>query len=139
MTSEREPWGQIVAKAWQDESFKKRLLAEPAAVFKEFGVAVSPSIQVRVVENTDTRVYLTIPAKPHEAELSDAELEGVAGGSTLGRIIARGLGLPPSQWGSPSSGKQINDLANKAGTSQTPSQQAASGAGGTPSQGGGIT
>jgi hypothetical protein len=30
-------WGQIVARAWQDEAFKRRLLADPAAVLREQG------------------------------------------------------------------------------------------------------
>lgn len=74
-------WGQIVAKAWQDNIFKRRLLAEPAAVFKEFGLEVPPGAQLRILENTDKVVHLTLPAKPLEAEISDDELDAVAGGS----------------------------------------------------------
>jgi hypothetical protein len=72
-------WSQIVARAWQEESFKKRLLAEPLAVLKECGVEVPPGIQLRLVEDTNEILHLTLPAKP-PGELSDADLAAVAGG-----------------------------------------------------------
>ena len=78
-------WGQIVAKAWQDDAFKKRLLADPAAVLKEQGLELPAGTQIRVVENTDQVIHLTLPAKPLERELSEAELEGVAGGKSHNR------------------------------------------------------
>ena len=71
-------WGQVVAKSWQDEAFKKRLLANPAAVMKEVGMAVPPGVTIKVMENTSTVCYLTLPAKPDK--LSEADLERVAGG-----------------------------------------------------------
>ena len=73
-------WGQIVAKTWQDDAFKKRLLANPSAVLKDEGLAVAPGVQIRVVENTDKVQHLTLPARPRGGELSEAELAGVAGG-----------------------------------------------------------
>lgn len=78
-------WSEIVAQAWKDEKFKKRLIAEPASVLRERGLDVPTGVQLRVVENTDRLVHLTIPAKSRNGELSDAELEGVAGGF-IGKI-----------------------------------------------------
>lgn len=76
-------WDQIVTKAWQDDKLKNRLLAEPAAVFQEFGLEVPAGVQLRVVENTDQVVYLTLPAKPQDGELTEEDLENVAGGFTV--------------------------------------------------------
>ena len=73
-------YGRVVAKAWSDAAFKQRLVADPAAVLKAEGVAIPEGTELRLVENTDKFVYLTLPAKP--AELSDEQLEGVAGGSS---------------------------------------------------------
>ena len=70
-----------MAQAWSDEGFKRRLLAEPATVLREQGVDVPPGAEVRVVENTDAVVHLTLPRPPAE-ELSDEQLEAVAGGDT---------------------------------------------------------
>ena len=73
-------YGRIVAKAWADEAFKQRLLADPAAVLKAEGLAVPEGVELRLVENTDKVVHLTLPAKP--AELSDEQLDDVAGGAS---------------------------------------------------------
>ncbi len=77
----RKNYGKIVAKAWSDEQFKAGLMADPKTVLKENGVDVSDSVEVKVVENTDNVIHFTLPPKPEEGELSDAELENVAGGS----------------------------------------------------------
>ena len=71
-------YGQVVARAWRDEAFKQRLLADPAGVLREHGIAVPAGQQVRVVEDTDQQVHLPLPAKP--GNLSDEQLDQVAGG-----------------------------------------------------------
>ena len=61
-------WARIVAQAWADESYKARLLAEPEAVLREAGLEVPAGMNVSVVENTDSRAYLVLPALPPEAQ-----------------------------------------------------------------------
>jgi hypothetical protein len=78
-------WGQLIAKAWADDAFKKKLLADPAGVLKEHGLIVPASIQLKVVENSDKVLYLTLPIKPTAEELSEEELHRVAGGHNLYR------------------------------------------------------
>jgi hypothetical protein len=74
--------GQIAAKAWSDAEFKKRLVADPAAVSREFGMPVPPGIEVRIVEDTATVRHFILPPRPELAELSDEQLDQVAGGAT---------------------------------------------------------
>jgi hypothetical protein len=74
-------WSKLIARAWADETFKKRLLAEPALVLQEHGLKVPPGVQVKVVQNTDQVLYLMLPPAP-SGELSDEELEDVAAGFT---------------------------------------------------------
>jgi hypothetical protein len=82
-------YAQIVAKAWADPAFKAKLLADPMTALKEAGHTVPEGLVVKTVENTDKQVYLVVPAKPRE--LSDAQLDAMAGGITAGDILP---GLP---------------------------------------------
>ena len=73
--------GQVVARAWTDEAFKRRLLAEPATVLKEQGLEVPAGLEVRVVEDTERLQHLVLPARPAEGEVSEEQLSQAAGGS----------------------------------------------------------
>jgi hypothetical protein len=73
-------WGQVVAMAWSDEAFKRRLVTEPAAVLREQGMDVPPGVEVRVVENTARVQHLVLPPQPAEGELSEEQLAQAAGG-----------------------------------------------------------
>ena len=75
----KKAYGKVVAKAWADEDFKAKLLADPKTVLKANGLAIPQDVELRVVENTDKVVYLILPPEPAE-QLSEEELERVAGG-----------------------------------------------------------
>ena len=57
-------WEEIIARAWADEDFKKRLMADPLSVLKSLGMKVTSGIKIQVVEETPSLRYLTLPAKP---------------------------------------------------------------------------
>ena len=88
------PYGQLIAKAWTDEEFKARLLADPKAAMKEVGMDVPEGMEVEVVESTQEKAYLVIPAKPGPGELSDEDLDNVAGGW---RHVGTVPGIPRSE------------------------------------------
>ena len=75
-----EQYTQVVTKAWHDEGFKRRLVSEPQVVLQEHDLPVPDGKTVRVVENTADTVHLVLSPKPAEGELSDEQLEQVAGG-----------------------------------------------------------
>jgi len=50
-------WSLIVARAWADEDFKGRLLADPRAVLCENGMEIEPDVPVSVIEATETVDY----------------------------------------------------------------------------------
>jgi hypothetical protein len=72
-------WGAIVAKCWEDEAFKERLLADPAATLTAEGVEIPKGVTVRVVVESATERVLVVPPAPAR-ELADAELAGIHGG-----------------------------------------------------------
>jgi hypothetical protein len=72
-------YGRVVARAWADDAFKQRLLAEPAAALAEHGFNLPVGLAVRVYEDSSKVVHLTLPTAPSE-ELSDEQLDAVAGG-----------------------------------------------------------
>lgn len=71
----------IVSKCWSDASYKTRLLADPAGVFKAEGLPMPEGVELRVLEDTDQTVHLVIPARPHA--LPEEALDAVAGGGNL--------------------------------------------------------
>ncbi len=78
----------VVAKAWLDEAYRKELVADPKAVLsKEFGIELPDSLSIEVVEENEGKLYIVIPAKPKEDQLTDEQLKAVAGG---GKMTASG-------------------------------------------------
>jgi hypothetical protein len=80
-SARRDMESRIIARAWKDEAFANELRRNPkAAIEKEVG-KLPDAIKIQVVEESPTSLYLVLPARPSgTGELSDAELEGVAGG-----------------------------------------------------------
>lgn len=69
---------EIIAKCWADDSYKRKLLADPAATLKDEGITLQDGITIKFLENTDKIFNLVIPEKP--TDLTDADLAQIAGG-----------------------------------------------------------
>jgi len=84
---------QIIDKAWSDDGFKRRLLADPREAAKEFGVKWPAGRAIRIVEDTDRVTHFIVPAKPADegVELSDELLESIAGGATMQQTTLTGI------------------------------------------------
>ena len=75
----------LIERSLQDESFRRRLLADPKATLQEeLGTRLPEEIQVMAVEEKADTIYLVLPPRAvteqSSGELSDQELEAVAGG-----------------------------------------------------------
>ena len=85
MTEQKHALAELFAACWKDEALKARFMSDPKAVLKEHSLDVPDNMDVKVVENADDCVHITLPASPAgDMDLSDEELSNAAGGSTDG-------------------------------------------------------
>lgn len=75
----------IVVKAWEDESFKKELIANPLETLNQFTNSKLDfgGKNIQIEDQTDRNIiYLNIPPKMdfENVELSEEQLEKIAGG-----------------------------------------------------------
>ncbi len=84
---ERKAYAKVIARAWVDEEFKKRLLDCPATVLAENGIEIPDGMTGRLVEGKENEILVPItPRPPESAELSHEDLERVARPSSHGRL-----------------------------------------------------
>lgn len=87
----RDLEAQLVARAWEDDAFKAELLADPKGVIEREARLQHPGLlqfldglQVHLNQETPSDLHIVLPFKPEmsaERELSDADLQLVAGAS----------------------------------------------------------
>jgi hypothetical protein len=79
----------LVEKSLEDDAFRQRLMEDPkGAVEQELGTRLPEEVRIVAVEESADTIYLVLPGIPMEGregvELSDRELESVAGGGSWG-------------------------------------------------------
>ena len=73
-----------IAKAYSDASFKAQLMQNPKSAIAELtGESLPEDIDVCVHENTSTLKHIVVTIDPASEELSEHELETVAGGGLI--------------------------------------------------------
>ena len=91
MSNQHSAQEQIIARAMKDEAFRQELLTNPkAALERELGITIPDDVVIRVYEDTSTTIHLALPLKTSTSEpqeLSDAELDAIAGGGGVTRSV----------------------------------------------------
>lgn len=79
----------IVARAWADDEFRKRLAHEPEAVLADYQIRHPKGTKVRIVENTPDVIHLVLPVASGDPVSSSETLSRSANGQRLSAIIDR--------------------------------------------------
>ncbi len=83
ITNRRDIEARLIERAAKDAGYRQSLLGNPkSAIEGALGMPLPAGISVKVVEESADTLYLVLP--PHadaSGELSDAQLESVAGGA----------------------------------------------------------
>jgi len=94
----QELYQNLVQRSWDDSNFKERLIASPNETIAEVTGREASAHNIVVKDQTDPNtIYINIPARVEvdQLELTDEQLESVAGGWTplLGLAVGGGLAL----------------------------------------------
>ena len=82
---------ELFAACCRDEALKRRFIENPGAMLREHGIDVPEGLVIKVIENTDDHVHITLPKAPSD-ELSDEDLLHAVGGyQTVAKTGARSL------------------------------------------------
>ena len=76
---------QVQDRASKDQAFRQQLMEDPKGTLEAtFDVQIPDFIEIQVVEESPSRIYLVLPPAAQEAgqELSDQDLQAVSGGWT---------------------------------------------------------
>lgn len=74
---------QIIARAWKDPEYKKRLMKNPRKVMEEAGYTLPKDLEVKVIEDKPNTYTFCLASSPiHEKELQEESLKQVAGSGT---------------------------------------------------------
>jgi hypothetical protein len=69
----------LIARSFEDERFKQELLTNPKGVIeKELGTELPESLEIKVIEETETALYMVIPKNPYEG-WAESELKANLG------------------------------------------------------------
>jgi len=91
------PWPVLgLPPVWYKSApYRARAVIDPRGVLADFGVEVSPQIEVRVVDSTAELRYLVVPVRPEGTEgWSEAQLAGLV---TRDSMIGTGVPQAPAQ------------------------------------------
>lgn len=75
----------LIEKSWKDPEFKRQVVSDPKGMFeKHLGQKLPETLKIFIHEEDANTLYFSIPPAPSNLnELSDEDLEKVAGGTDI--------------------------------------------------------
>jgi hypothetical protein len=75
----------LIEKCWKDPEFKRKVISDPKGMLEQHtGQRLPPGVKIFIHEEDGNTLHLSIPPAPANlAELSDEDLEKVAGGTEV--------------------------------------------------------
>ena len=61
MTEQKNALARLFAACWKDDALKQRFMSDPKSVLAEYDMPVPDGMDVKVVENSDNTVHITMP------------------------------------------------------------------------------
>ena len=92
-------WSRVLAKAWADPYFKEALKASPKEALATMGINSAKDLEIIVVEDTPSTMYLTLPAAPSIEGVLDDELDVTMSGSACLPCKGGTTGCQTVDWG----------------------------------------
>ena len=90
---------ELMQKAATDDEFRGKLLADPKSTIESLlGTSLPDGLTIRIVENSPSEVTFVIPPAV-SSELSDDQLEAIAGGKSARQSGDIALSLITFGWG----------------------------------------
>lgn len=85
LTTRRDLETALIEKCWKDPEFKKKVVSDPKRMFEQHtGQKLPEQMKIFIHEEDANTLHFSIPPAPAKlAELSDEQLEKVAGGQVV--------------------------------------------------------
>lgn len=68
----RKKLGKVIARAWTDAEYRKKLHSNPHEALAEAGISVPKGQKIKVLEDSAETVHVVIPARP--SHVTDQQL-----------------------------------------------------------------
>ncbi len=85
----------LIEKCWKDPEFRKQVVSDPKSLFEKFtGQKLPTDMKIVIHEEDANTLHFSIPPAPANlSELSDEDLEKVAGGTDISFAVSLTIGI----------------------------------------------